>query len=159
MVLENNDSLENVDGLAQLFSVPGDFFFRHNRALKNLDGFLSLNSIGGKLVIEDHPELENIDGLFQVPTLGGEAFLKDNPSLKNVDGLASLTFINKIYLLNRDLTLDVLEYDSGSDDDYMGTVNFPFSGADALEPGIYLCPVVNESEGSYYELEFEIIQY
>ena len=100
LVIDNNASLLNVDGLSSFQSVSGKFASVHitnNGSLSNINGLKSLTSIssaGAALIISRNPALKNLDGLASLYQIGLESFgsivIESNTSLENIDGLARL---------------------------------------------------------------------
>lgn len=65
--------------------------------------------------------------------------------------------VEQIYPFNEDLTFEIMEYDSASDNDSMG--KFTLSPKDKTANETFTLLVEEEDEGSIYELIFEIINY
>ncbi len=70
-----------VDSLACLSSVGGDFTISENYTLMNLDGLASLTSVGGDLDIDSNASLTDVDGFSSLTSVGGRFILRDNPAL------------------------------------------------------------------------------
>jgi hypothetical protein len=104
LVIENNASLPNLDGLDSLKTIygdPGNLIVRGNASLTNIKGLSSLTSVRlGSVIISNNPSLVNLDGLSSLTAIYGSAAyggnrleIKNNASLINVDGLSSLSQI------------------------------------------------------------------
>ena len=55
--IEDNDALENVNGLSHLTGMGEDIWIKNNASLMNIDGLANLTWIGENLVIENNPSL------------------------------------------------------------------------------------------------------
>ena len=78
-----------VDSLACLSSVGGDFTISENYTLMNLDGLASLTSVGGDLDIGYNDALTDVDGLASLTSIGGYLSIYRNAALceSSVDAL------------------------------------------------------------------------
>jgi hypothetical protein len=88
LLLQDNPSLTNVDGLSSLYSAYSLYLY-NNPSLKNLDGLSSLVS-AYNLFLHNNTSVTNIDGLSSLEEVGS-LLLMNNSSLTNVNGLSSLT--------------------------------------------------------------------
>jgi hypothetical protein len=112
LVLEDNYSLENLDGLQNILSLGGDFVLYYNGStLKEIDGLNGLTEIGGNLKIWNNLDLENLDGLSNLTSLGGGISLRDNNSLVSISGIPGFQEINGDFEIhgNNLQNLDALE--------------------------------------------------
>ena len=57
LIIENNDKLENIDGLKNLTSISGFLWIEGNTQLKNLDGLANLTEVKRSLYIKKNNEL------------------------------------------------------------------------------------------------------
>ena len=89
----SGDALTNLDGLASLTSVGGHMYLVMNKALTSIDGLASLSSVGDFLRIDQNSVLTNLDGLASLTSVGSYLLINGNNRLTNLDGLASLTSV------------------------------------------------------------------
>lgn len=100
VIIDNNASLPNVDGLASLRSFSGKSTYvviSNNPALSNINGLSSLRSLNGTatgLSIINNPLLKNLDGLSSLRIFGldliGSIEIMDNATLESIDGLSNI---------------------------------------------------------------------
>src|SRR6266850_1946122 len=106
LMIRNNASLSNLDGLSNLSSVgkgcrncalPGcedclneGFYIETNPVLSDISGLSSLARVDGNLIINSNPKLINLDGLNRLTSIGGWLGIMNNASLTNLDGLSAL---------------------------------------------------------------------
>jgi hypothetical protein len=100
LIIDNNASLANVDGLSSFVSIGGksaSVQIMNNESLLNIDGLTSLWSIGGTatlLKISNNDVLKNLNGLSSLLMLGtdqfGELIIEDNTKLENIEGLSQI---------------------------------------------------------------------
>jgi len=81
MILEGNESLVDIDGLANLEQTDGALHVSDNDSLLNLDGLAGLSSVRTALMINDNEVLSNIDGLRNLESLSGNLFIFENANL------------------------------------------------------------------------------
>ncbi len=106
LLIMNNSSLTNLDGLSSLETLQGRRAYlsvSNNTSLVDVNGLSSLTSINGssfdvRLLINDNPALKNLDGLSSLTLLDGNAGerieINNNALLENTDGLSALRFEN-----------------------------------------------------------------
>lgn len=94
MELQSNPSLTNINGLSNITSIRGMVQIGFNDALQNLDGLENVLSFNGPLEIYFNNSLTNINGLHNIEHLQN-IFLSNNLELKNLDGLQSLRIVDK----------------------------------------------------------------
>ncbi|MEP0203376.1 MAG: S8 family serine peptidase [Halioglobus sp.] len=92
LTLQENDRLENIDGLAALRFLRGTLKLSYNGVLTNIDGLSNLNTFDGYYVtVYENPLLANLDGLSNVNySRTGNAFefsIHTNEKLASVEGL------------------------------------------------------------------------
>lgn len=100
--VEFNDSLANLDGLANITTLGERLYIQNNASLFSLDGLSSLTTVDGSLVISTNAIL---------PDLGGLASLESVGAL-SIEGNDSLARINPPLLRSVDGGLDVRSNDS-----------------------------------------------
>jgi hypothetical protein len=107
LIIENNPSLTNLDGLSALDSINGEgpsmhtakLVIRNNASLVNIDGLSSLSILEANsftdLIITDNPLLQNLNGLSSLTIFdyekGGTIDVSNNAVLANIDGLSALS--------------------------------------------------------------------
>ena len=89
-IIENNPLLTNIDGLANLESVAGDFDIVSNSALTNFNGLSSLEYVGKRFDIRGNHALTNVDGLINLEEVGRSFFIQQNSELISLAGLSGL---------------------------------------------------------------------
>ncbi|UOY06759.1 hypothetical protein L0P88_22930 [Muricauda sp. SCSIO 64092] len=87
--INNNPSLENIDGLISLRTISNLTIDRNNK-ITNLDALININSTLTFLEIERNQSLENIDGLRNVMSINFRLIIDDNPVLKDFCALSSI---------------------------------------------------------------------
>ena len=95
LLIENNEALTNIDGLASLTSIGGDLVIAENDALADVDGLGSLVSVGEDLEIGDgldgnNTALTHLDGLAALTSVGGALFIGGNSALASAGGMPML---------------------------------------------------------------------
>jgi cysteine-rich repeat protein len=100
LVIADNGSLRNIDGLTGLSETQGGIRIVNNGALGNLAGLSRVTWIGASgggsgesLVIADNGALRDLDGLSALRGLGGGLRLVNNDALDHLDGLSGLTSV------------------------------------------------------------------
>ena len=104
MIIEDNDSLTNIDALSLLSEAATDYTFsiriQRNPLLANLDGLVSITKITGGLIIHLNDSLADINGLSNLTEVGGWLHIAANPELTAVDGLRGLETVRALGLIN-----------------------------------------------------------
>jgi hypothetical protein len=100
VVIDNNASLPNIDGLASLRSLSGKETYidvSNNGALLDIDGLSSLRALNGTvtgLSILNNPLLKNLNGLSSLRVFGmdliGSIDIQNNATLENINGLSNI---------------------------------------------------------------------
>jgi hypothetical protein len=100
LIIDNNASLTNIDGVASLSSFGGKsavVLISNNAALLNIDGLSSLHSLNAtasSLSILNNPLLKNLDGLSSLSVFSvdliGSIDIQNNAALENIDGLSNI---------------------------------------------------------------------
>lgn len=104
VVIIENTSLGNVDGLSTLANVDGSLRIQGD-PLQNLNGLSGLVSVGGNLEIYRSDLLTSIDGLSSLVSIGGDLFIHENAILTSVDGLAALTSVGDSIVIHDNYAL------------------------------------------------------
>jgi len=86
-------NIRNLDSLAHIISIGGDFWVQDNDSLVSLT-LTSIDSIGKKFWIKNNYALSNLS-LTSLTSVGDYLHIDDNYSLTNVDGLNGLTSIGE----------------------------------------------------------------
>jgi len=87
--LIGNQQLSDLLALQDLREIGGLVIAQHD-SLQVIEGFAQLIRIHGDLVIEENPILEEIRGFEQIDSLQGNSLILDNPSLHTIDGFDAL---------------------------------------------------------------------
>lgn len=95
--------ISNLNGLAQITSVAGDFFI-NNSALTDLSGLEALTSVGGYLEIGNNNALMSLDGLNMLTSVG-HLWIYFNDALTSLDGLNVLSSIEGNLIISSNSTL------------------------------------------------------
>lgn len=101
-----NESLTNIDGLKNIPSVENNLLLEANHSLKNIDGLIGLENSVFQLYIKINPQLENISGLSGISQIE-YLDITNNISLKTIDGLIGLTELTYLTLVGNDTLLDI----------------------------------------------------
>lgn len=89
LVINNNNSLKNLNGLSSIKTIYDDLFIGEGLDLK-----------GGNSSLEDISALSNIE------SLGGTLIIYNNDNLTNLEGLESLKSINQNLVIDNNIKLD-----------------------------------------------------
>lgn len=85
LLIQNNQALVDVNGLAALESTGSRIDIRGNAKLVDLDGLVSLQRIGaGGLTIYSNPELKSLDGLVALESVTGTLNIQANAKLGSI---------------------------------------------------------------------------
>ena len=106
ILIDNNDSLTNLEGFDNFISFSGLFIIGGNSSIENLSGlenFQELNSID----IAGNENLENIDALNNLTTITGQFKIDSNQSLINIAGLHNVTQIESLIIDRSDLLISL----------------------------------------------------
>lgn len=95
LLIDNIESLTNLDGLENLTDVSGDIIISNNAALTNIDGLSNLTSVTQGIRISDNATLSNVNGLLNITELNSSMSIYNNAALTNLNGLASLVSVNQ----------------------------------------------------------------
>ncbi|CAL2078770.1 hypothetical protein [Tenacibaculum sp. 190524A05c] len=97
LVVNNNDLLENLDGISNLEIIHDDLFIGvgqnsegGNSQLKDISALSKVNSIGGSLIIYNNNELTNLNGLESILTINNDLIIENNSKLKDLCALTTL---------------------------------------------------------------------
>ena len=100
LIISDNTSLLNVNGLAGLGTVKADpgtanngIRISGNQVLTNLDGLFSLTEVLGPITIRDNPLLETINGFSSITGIDG-LWISNNNNLKSINGFNGVTWIS-----------------------------------------------------------------
>lgn len=99
--IENNDSLEDIEGLRSLTAVELGVTILENESLENLDGLRHLLTTGRSITIEENDSITNLDGLRDLTAIRRNLKLTRNLSLTSIEGMTSLKDIGGyIHIIN-----------------------------------------------------------
>ncbi|NEZ04268.1 hypothetical protein G4Y73_08940 [Wenzhouxiangella sp. XN201] len=109
ILIQNNPSLINLDGLSGLASVYW-IEINSNQALTSISGLSNLGSVSGPLILHGNTSLTNVTGLEGVTNLtGGALFLMGNDNLSDLSGLSNLTNITASLAIRNNGSLATLD--------------------------------------------------
>ncbi len=108
--IQNNATLNNLSGLINLTAVTGDFVVSLNDGLTDVSGFDNLNTIGGHFTFLWNSALVDVSGLGGLNTVGNYIQVFDNDALEDISGLNALTTLTSYFLIDGN---DKLESISG----------------------------------------------
>ncbi|EGD75074.1 notch-1 [Salpingoeca rosetta] len=80
-VLENNDYLLRVNGLAAVLQIAGDVIVRNNLRLMTLDEPSNLARVDGDILVRDNTVLLDVDALASLQSYGGSWVIANNSNL------------------------------------------------------------------------------
>lgn len=107
-IIRNNALLTDFDGINMLQTIGGNLILDNNPFLLHLDDFLSIIAVGGNLTIEDNPLLIDVNGLINLGNFDGNLIVQRNNILQNLDGLLSLNgVIGAVTIFNNPLLSDI----------------------------------------------------
>jgi hypothetical protein len=93
--INNNASLEHIDGLGGVTEAPGAVAIMGNPGLQNINGLHSLTQVGPSLVILGNDALSNLDGLSALTTVKGYVIIQNNNALVSIAALSNLSTIGQ----------------------------------------------------------------
>ncbi len=92
--VQNNPRLKDLDGLEQLTTVEGDYFYiGNNQNLLNIEGLEGLDSVAGIFQVWGSDSITSLHGLEQLRWVGNTLAVFNNPSLQSLDGLNGLEYV------------------------------------------------------------------
>jgi hypothetical protein len=133
LIIEFNDSLEDLTGLVNLQYVGSVFEISNNPRLEIIDGFSNFNLYDNVLLIKENNSLTSIIGFQNLEYTNGTISIWDNPVLYNLIGFENLKTIDKLSIEG----LNIIDLT-------------PFSLIDSFEHLSLSCP---NSAFSFYGLE------
>src|SRR5690606_12628558 len=107
IVIENNDNLQNLNGLGQLTLFNGSFTIKNNSALISINGLENLTTALGPLTIENNHSLINLNSLQNLNLVGGRLLIAENDQLTDLTGLENLNSVGELSISDN-LTLTSL---------------------------------------------------
>jgi hypothetical protein len=90
---EGSDVITNLDSLAVLHSITGNFEIVVNPHLLNIKGLKNLTNIGGGFNIHANSLLTSLEGLDSLSSVGGMLVVQWNDSLKDIRNLGKLSSV------------------------------------------------------------------
>ena len=97
LYLEDNDALQNMQGLHNIQSV-GFLQIQGNALLSNLSGLNQLNSTAGGVILIDNPLLSDLTALNNLTQVGSEINVIGQAALNTLSGLDNINPVNLIYV-------------------------------------------------------------
>ena len=82
--LEDNRSLETIEGINKLRIIGGDFIIFQPGPLQSIKGFNSLETIEGSLIFEDNFRLNTVEGFENLISVNGTLSISDNLNLISI---------------------------------------------------------------------------
>lgn len=93
LILDENISLLNDDGLSGIQHIGGDLVYANNFTLQEINSLAGLQSLGGSLVFDGNITLISIDGFENLSTIQGDLIFRENHTLEACNGLQNLTAV------------------------------------------------------------------
>lgn len=91
--MDNNESIDNLNGLNEITSIEGFLRIKGNGKLENLMGLDALNSVGGYLSVYSNNSLTSLNGAESLSIIEGGLDIEENFSLKHLTGLDNLSTV------------------------------------------------------------------
>lgn len=107
--IENNERLENLQGLRNLVGVNGDFLLKKNASLSSLEGLESLAYVGGDFELIGNRSLQSLRGAEGLSKVGRNLTLRANATLTSVEALAQLQVVGGLLEIEKNRALKSLE--------------------------------------------------
>lgn len=107
--IENNEQLENLQGLRNLVGVNGDFRLKKNPSLSSLEGLESLTWVGGDFELVGNRSLQSLRGAEGLSKVGRNLTLRANAALTSVEALAQLQVVGGLLEIEKTRALKSLE--------------------------------------------------
>lgn len=104
-IIPNNNSIFNVDALANLESIDGYLFIAHNSELQNLNGLANLQEIKGDLFIGGNSKLSNIAEQLSLQEVQGNLIIESNTQIIHLNCLQNLELIQGNCIINNNQIL------------------------------------------------------
>ncbi len=142
LIIANNDSLENMQGLNSLERIGADLNIWKNGSLKSFEGLENLIEIGNRFALQENTSLQSFDGLSSLKEVLGSFQLVSefggvgNNSLLSLSGLESLEKVGgflRIHGMDALMNLSALENLGQIDGDLILENNDLLSDLTALE--------------------------
>jgi hypothetical protein len=95
ITIEENDVLNQIQGLNRIKEIDGDLNIKNNAELSNMRGLDYLTVIKGSLKLQGNPSLRDVMGMSTVRSIVGGIIASDLPSLKSFEGLHNLKKVGK----------------------------------------------------------------
>lgn len=102
LVINNNNSLKNLNGLSNLQVVNGDLFIGQgdgieggNSSLNDISALSNIESLNGTLIIFNNDNLNNLNGLESLESVGRHLVIANNDNLNSLNGLESLRTVGQ----------------------------------------------------------------
>lgn len=102
LVINNNNSLKNLNGLSNLQVVNGDLFIGQgdgieggNSSLNDISALSNIESLNGIFIIYNNDNLNNLNGLESFESVGRHLVIANNDNLNSLNGLESLKTVGQ----------------------------------------------------------------
>jgi len=111
LIINNNNSLTNLDGLSNLKVVFNNLFIGQgdgnggNSSLENINALSNIESLDGNLVIYNNDKLNTLNGLQSLKSVGRYLVIAENDNLENLNGLESLESIGEYFNISNNINL------------------------------------------------------
>lgn len=93
LIIRSNPLIQNLNSLAGLDTVAGEFVIRSNQNLNSITGLASLKRVGLDFIVRDNAPLVSLTGLENLKAVHGLLEITDNASLNSVSALSNLDSI------------------------------------------------------------------
>ncbi|GAA3568127.1 hypothetical protein [Snuella lapsa] len=107
LVINNNNSLKNLDGLSNIKIITDDLFIGQgldlkggNSSLEDISALSNIESIGGTLIIYNNGNLTSLTGLESLESVGRHLVIANNDNLNSLNGLESLKTVGQNLEIN-----------------------------------------------------------
>ena len=95
LLLRNQLTLGNFDGLHNLGQVKGDVSLIFNRRLSSFHGLHGLNRVDSTLIVDSRDSLRSLAHLDDITHIAGDLRITDNASIETLDGPDSLAGVER----------------------------------------------------------------
>jgi len=89
LTIEGTD-IKNLEALAVLTGVQGDFSIQNTTLLTSLHGLQNLTDLGGSIYIQENQSLTDLSAFSNIDTINGDLRIKSNQQLRDLIGFESV---------------------------------------------------------------------
>ena len=107
--IEDNfsNSITNLNGLSNLFSVGGDLRIQNNNSLTSLEGLDQIETVGGFISFYNNPLLSSLSEIKSITSLGGGISVRVNDKLTSLEGLENINSANFLIVEHNPLLISL----------------------------------------------------